>query len=66
VVGSGDADSMLQFWLERGSDSMKLCQKMKRSQRARLGSMGRKCDMTRWPGNDGWRREDTGEGKGMR
>jgi hypothetical protein len=29
VAGSGGADSMLRFWLERGGNGMKHCQKMK-------------------------------------
>jgi hypothetical protein len=39
-------DSMLQFWLKRGYDRTKHCQKMKQRQRqrARLASMGRKRD----------------------
>jgi hypothetical protein len=43
---------------------MKYYQKMKRSQRASLGSMGRKCDTTRRRGDVGHSRGDTGEGKG--
>jgi hypothetical protein len=43
AVGGGE-DSMLQFQLERGDDEMKCCRKMKRRQRARLDSMGRKRD----------------------
>jgi hypothetical protein len=43
---------------------MKYCQKMKRSQRASHGSMGRKCDTTRWRGDVGHSRGGTGEGKG--
>jgi hypothetical protein len=46
VAGGGGADLILQFWLGRGGDGMKHCQKMKRRQRARLGSMGRRHDMT--------------------
>jgi hypothetical protein len=38
---------MLQFRLERGGDEIKRCQKMKRRQQARLGSMGNKRDMMR-------------------
>jgi hypothetical protein len=45
VSYSGDADSMLQFQLERGGDRTKHYQKMKRRQRAHLGSMGSKHDM---------------------
>jgi hypothetical protein len=44
VADSGGADSMLWFRLEKGGDVMKHCQKKKRSQRARVGSIGRKCD----------------------
>jgi hypothetical protein len=44
-VTSGDGvNSMLRFQLEREGDKIKHCQKMKRRQRARLDSMGRKCD----------------------
>jgi hypothetical protein len=35
-----------RYILERGDNGTKCCQKMKRGQRARLGSMKRKCDMT--------------------
>jgi hypothetical protein len=63
VDGGGAADSILQFRLERGSDGMKYCRKMKQRQQAHLGSMGRKCDMTRWHGDIGRRRGDTEEGK---
>jgi hypothetical protein len=44
VASSSGADSMLQFWLERGGDGTQRCWKMKRRQRARLISMGRKRD----------------------
>jgi hypothetical protein len=37
---------------------------MKGSQRARLSSMERKCDTTRWCDDVGRRRDNTGEGKG--
>jgi hypothetical protein len=57
---------MLRFRLERGGDEMKRCQKMKRSQRARLGSMGRKCDTVRRRGDVGQRIGGTEEGKGRR
>jgi hypothetical protein len=46
VIGSGGADLMLQFRLERGGNGMKPCRKIKRRQRTRLDSMGRKCDTT--------------------
>jgi hypothetical protein len=46
------ADSILWFWLERGVDGTKHCQKTKQRQRACLSSMGRKCDMAR----RAWRR----------
>jgi hypothetical protein len=32
VAGGSGADSMIQFWLERGGDGMKCCRKMKRRQ----------------------------------
>jgi hypothetical protein len=64
VAGGGGADPLLQFWLERGGDEMKCCQKMKKRQRALLGSMGRKCDTARRHGDIGQRRGDTREGKG--
>jgi hypothetical protein len=47
VADGGDADSMLQFQLERGGHGMKHYRKMQRRQRAYLGSMERKHDMTR-------------------
>jgi hypothetical protein len=46
VAGGSGADLMLRYWFERGSDVTKYCRKMRRSQRARLSSMGRKCDTT--------------------
>jgi hypothetical protein len=46
VTSGGGADLILQFWLERRSDRMKRCRKMKRRQRAHLGSMERKRDTT--------------------
>jgi hypothetical protein len=64
VACCGGADSMLQFQLEMGGDGMKHCQKMKRRQRARLGSMGRKRD-TVWERDDISRRRG-GIGKGKR
>jgi hypothetical protein len=45
VTGGDGADSMLQFWLNRGADGTKHCRKMKRRQRAHIGSMGRKRNM---------------------
>jgi hypothetical protein len=48
VTSDGGLDSMLQFCLERGGDGTKCCQKIKRSQRAHLNSMERKCDMVQW------------------
>jgi hypothetical protein len=46
VAGGGGVDSMLQFWLERGVDGTKRCQKMKWMQQTHLGSMGMKRDMS--------------------
>jgi hypothetical protein len=66
VACDGGADSMLQFWLKRGGDGTKHCRKMKRRQRAHLGSMGRKRDTVRWHDNIGRRRGGIGEGKGRR
>jgi hypothetical protein len=43
---------------------MKHCRKMKRRQRAHLGSMGTKRDTTRWRGDVGWRRDDIEERRG--
>jgi hypothetical protein len=64
MAGGGVVDSMFQFWLSRGGDRTKSCQKMKRRQRAHLGSMRRKRDTMRWHGDIDRRRGDTGEGKG--
>jgi hypothetical protein len=47
VAYNGDVDSIVWFQLERRDDGTKHCQKMKRSQRARLGSMERKHDTMR-------------------
>jgi hypothetical protein len=47
VTSSGGLDSMLWFWLERGGDWMKCYRKMKRRQRARLRSIGKKRDTMR-------------------
>jgi hypothetical protein len=44
VAGGGDADSMLRFWLEKGDDGTKRCQKIKWRLRARLVSMKTKRD----------------------
>jgi hypothetical protein len=60
VVGDGGADSILQFWLERGDDWMKRYRKMKRSQRVHLDSMRRKCDTT-WQHQLGERRYQGGK-----
>jgi hypothetical protein len=45
---------------------MKCCRKMKRTQRAHLGSMERKCDTAQRCDDVGQRRGGTGEGKGRR
>jgi hypothetical protein len=66
VTCCSSAASMVQFWLKRGGDGMKLCRKMKRRQQVHLGSMGRKRDMVRWCGNVGRRRGGTGAGKWRR
>jgi hypothetical protein len=44
VADGGGADPVLRFWLKRGGDGTKHCQKMKWRQRSRLGSKGRKRD----------------------
>jgi hypothetical protein len=63
VANNGGADSILRFRLERGGDGVKRCQKMKRMQRACLGSMRRKKrDMVWWRGDIGRRTGGTGEG----
>jgi hypothetical protein len=49
-----------------GGDGIKHCQKMKWRQRARLGSMERKRDITQWHDIVDQRRDDTKEGKGRR
>jgi hypothetical protein len=56
-------NSILQFRLERGGGDTKHCQKI---QRARLGSIGMKLDMTRQCDDVGRGRDNTGEGKGRR
>jgi hypothetical protein len=66
VACGGDANSMLQFWFERGGDMTKHSWKIKRRQRARLGSMGRKCDTVRSCDDVGRSRCSTKEGKGRR
>jgi hypothetical protein len=65
VVGDSGVYSMLRFRLEGGVE-MKRCQKMKRKQRARLGSMGTKCDTVWRCGDIDRRRGDIGEGKSRR
>jgi hypothetical protein len=52
VAGGGGANLIL---FEGGGDGVKRCQKMKRKRRARLGSMGKKCDKTQRRGNVGRR-----------
>jgi hypothetical protein len=66
IACGGGADSMIQFQLKRGRNRTKRCRKMKRSQRARLGFVGRKRDMARRCDDIGRRRDGTGEGKGRR
>jgi hypothetical protein len=66
VVDGSDADSMIRFWLKMGDDETKRCWKMKWTQRARLDSMGRKRDTTRWYGDVDQRRCGTREGKERR
>jgi hypothetical protein len=66
VAYDGGADSIFQFWLKRGGDGIKYYRKMKRRQRAHLGSMGRKRDMTQWCDEVGQWRGDTEEGKGRK
>jgi hypothetical protein len=51
MTGGGGADLIFRFQLKRGGDGMKYCRKMKRSQRARLDSIGRKRDTVRRRGN---------------
>jgi hypothetical protein len=63
VADGGGADLMLQFQLERGGDGTKWCRKMKRRQRAHLGSMGRKRNTMRWRGDVAQRRGVTREEK---
>jgi hypothetical protein len=66
VIDGGGVYSILQFQIEKGCDGTKRCQKMKWMQRARLGSMGRKCDTTWRRGDIDRRRGGTEEGKGRR
>jgi hypothetical protein len=66
VACGGGVDSMLQFRLERGGDRTKRCWKMNRRQRARLGSIGRKCDTMRWCDDVDRSRDGTEERKGRR
>jgi hypothetical protein len=66
VVGGGGADSILQFQLGRGDDKTKRYRKIKRRQRAHLGSVESKRDTMRQRGNASRRRGDTEEGKGRR
>jgi hypothetical protein len=66
VADGGGGDSMLRFQLERGDNMTKHYRKMKRSQRARLGFIGRKYDMTWWRDDVGRMRGDTRERKGRR
>jgi hypothetical protein len=54
---------MLQFQLERGDDEMKYYRKMKWRHRARLDSIGRKCDTARRCDDVDRRRGSTGEGE---
>jgi hypothetical protein len=66
VVDDSGIDLILRFQLERGCDGMKRCRKIKQMQRARLDSIGMKRDTVRWRDDVGWRRADTGDGKGRR
>jgi hypothetical protein len=66
VADSGGADSILRFCLEGEGDGMKRCRRIKRRQRACLGSMGRKCYTTQWHGDVSRRKDSTGEGEWMR
>jgi hypothetical protein len=50
------------FGFKREGDRTKHCRKVKRKQRARLDSIGRKCDTTLWRGNVGWRRDNIRSG----
>jgi hypothetical protein len=66
VAGSGDANSMLRFWLVREDDGMKCYWKMKQSQQAHHDSMGMKRDTAQWCDDVDWMKGDTVEGKGRR
>jgi hypothetical protein len=66
VASGGGVESMLRFRLESGGDGTKHCQKMKRMQRVRFGSMGMKCDTAQWCDDISRRRVGTVEGKGRR
>jgi hypothetical protein len=66
AVGSGGANSMIQFWLDTGDDGIKHCRKMKRRHRVRLGFIEKKCDTIRRCDDLDRRRCSTYEGKGMR
>jgi hypothetical protein len=60
----GGADSVFYFRLERRGDGTKRCRKIKRRQRSRLASIGRKCD-TVWRHDDvDQMRDDIGREKG--
>jgi hypothetical protein len=45
IAYDGGADSLLQFQFKRGDNGTKCYRKIKRRQRARLGSMARKHNM---------------------
>jgi hypothetical protein len=64
VTGGNGVYLIFQFWLETGHNRMKYCRKIKRWQRARLDSMGKKCDTAWLRGNVGRRRGGTERGKG--
>jgi hypothetical protein len=66
MASSGGVDLMLKFRFERGGDGTKYCRKMKRRHQAHLGSMGMKHYMIQRCGDVDQRRNDTGDGKGMR
>jgi hypothetical protein len=66
VADDGGADSILRFQLKRGSDETKRYRKMKRGQRAHLGSMEKKRDMMRRCGDIDQRRGSIRKGKGRR
>jgi hypothetical protein len=55
---------VLWFRLKRGDDGTKYCQKMKRMQRAHLGSIRRKRDTTRQCDDVDRMRDDIRKGKG--